>query len=352
MDRRSIDRPDWSRIVKRTMHRRPVSIDGHAGLAHILIMDEIREPLVKNGITIVAKDMTWLQIALRDTRYWLTAMFDADNRLVQIYFDIAAAVHFDDPKVPTFDDMYLDLVLYPDGHYMVLDEEELDLALDAGEITEEAAETARLDLKKLIGFLQEHAQEVMQFCTRTMIELKSEALHTEFREALTRDGVPKGIIRDKHGKKEAGEYFRHVILILKTEDSPAPGAGEGWYISQQRSLKARHFPGKWDVTGGGVLAFETLEEAGVREAKEELGLDIDPASLKPFYTYYEDWDDGTGLILTMFSCRVDVPTDGFRWNEREVNNVDVVPLAVFLEQVRDHNDEDFCDAIRRIDAAI
>ncbi|MCR5004925.1 MAG: DUF402 domain-containing protein [Clostridiales bacterium] len=352
MDTRSIDRPDWSRILKRTMHRRPICVDGHEGLAHILIMDEIIEPLVKNGITIVSKDMTWLQIALRDTRYWLTAMFDEDNRLVQIYFDITAAVHFDDPQVPTFEDMYLDLVLYPDGHYMVLDEDELAQALKAGEITEEAALAARQDLEKLIDFLRCHAQEVMRFCTREMIRLKSEALHTEFREALTRDGVSKGIIRDKHGKREEGEYFRHVILVLKTEDSPAPGVEEGRYISQQRSLKARHFPGKWDVTGGGVLAFETLEEAGAREAKEELGLDIDPAALKPFYTYYADWDDGTGLILTMFGCRVAVPAEGFHWDEREVNDVCVVPLSVFLEQVRDHNDDDFCDAIRRIDAAI
>ncbi len=352
MDIRSIDRPNWNRILKRTMHRRPVCIDGHEGLAHILIMDEVREPLVKNGITIVEQGMTWLQIALRDTRFWLTAMFDQGNRLVQIYFDIAAAVHFDDPLVPTFEDMYLDLLLYPDGHHKVLDEDELDQALAAGEITEGAYRTARKDLEQLISFLQSHGQEVMQFCTREMIALKSEALHTEFREALTRDGISIGLIRDKHGKRVAGEYFRHVILILKTEGSPAPGAGEGYYISQQRSLKARYFAGKWDVTGGGVRAFETLEEAGVREAKEELGLDIDPAALKPVYTYYADWDDGTGLILTMFGCRVAVPAEGFRWNEREVNDVQVVPLSVFLDQVKDHNDEDFCDAIRRIDEEI
>ena len=163
MDKRSIDRPDWSRILKRTMHRKPVCIDGHEGLAHILIMDEVKEPLIKNDIPIVQQDYTWLQIALRDTRYWLTAMFDEDNRLVQIYFDIAAAVHFEDPLVPTFDDLYLDLVLYPDGHYMVLDEEDLDQAVAAGEVTEAVAEQACSDLQVLIRFIEVHALELMQY---------------------------------------------------------------------------------------------------------------------------------------------------------------------------------------------
>ena len=352
MDRRSIDRPDWSRIIRRTMHRKQVCIDGHEGLAHILIMDEIREPLVKNGITIVEKDMTWLQIALRDTRYWLTAMFDEDNRIVQIYFDIAAAVYFDDPLVPTFDDLYLDLVLYPDGHYRVLDEEELDQALAAGTVTQAVAEQARQDLQRLIRFLEGHAQKVMQYCTRMMIELKSEVLHTEFREAMTRDGVLTGCIRDRHGETHVGDYFLHTILVLKTQDSPEPGRGEGRYISQQRSLKARHYPGKWDVTGGGVNAFETLEEAAVREAREELDLEIDISTLKPFHTYYADWDNGTGLILTVFACRAAVPTDGFQWAQREVNDVQVVPFHIFKEQVLDHNDAAFGDALDRIEATI
>ena len=66
MDRRSIDRPDWHRILEKTMYRKPVRIDGHEGLAHILIMDAVREPLIKRGVAIVQQGYTWLQIALRD----------------------------------------------------------------------------------------------------------------------------------------------------------------------------------------------------------------------------------------------------------------------------------------------
>ena len=44
---------------------------------------------------------------------------------------------------------------------------------------------------------------------------------------------------------------------------------EGKYVVQQRSLRARYYAGKWDMTGGGVRSDETPKEAAVRELSEE-----------------------------------------------------------------------------------
>ena len=88
----------------------------------------------------------------------------------------------------------------------------------------------------------------------------------EYREVYTRGGEPTGEIVEKHAPRRPGDYFRHVLLVMKTEDSPPPGQGEGQYIVQQRSLNARFYAGKWDVTGGGVQAGETPEDAVIREA--------------------------------------------------------------------------------------
>ena len=76
---------------------------------------------------------------------------------------------------------------------------------------------------------------------------------------LVRRAVPKG------EKKHAGEYAKHVLIIMKTSDSPAPGEGEGQYVVQQRSLKAKYYAGKWDMTGGGVKSGEEPVEAACRE---------------------------------------------------------------------------------------
>ena len=141
---------------------------------------------------------------------------------------------------------------------------------------------------------------------------------TEFRAVYRRDGTATGEIVEKHAPKRPGDYFRHVVLVMKTQSSPPPGQGEGCYIVQQRSLKARYFAGKWDVTGGGVQAHETSAQAAVREAKEELRLDISPDDLSLVYEYTVHWQDGTGLFISMYACRVPLPEKGFDWDAREV----------------------------------
>ena len=177
-------------------------------------------------------------------------------------------------------------------------------------------------------------------------------MEMEYRAVYRRDGTATGEIVEKHAPKRPGDYFRHVLLVMKTQNSPPPGQGEGQYIVQQRSLKARFFAGKWDVTGGGVQAHETPAQAAVREAKEELNLALSPDDLSLAYEYTVHWQDGTGLIVSMYACRVAVPENGFTWDRREVNDVGVFPFHMFRAWVMDHNDEAFGQALDRIEAAL
>ena len=174
----------------------------------------------------------------------------------------------------------------------------------------------------------------------------------EYREVLTREGTPTGEIVEKHAPKRPGCYFGHVLLVMKTADSPLPSRGEGQYIVQQRSLKARYYAGKWDVTGGGVQAGETAKEAAIREAREELLLSISPDQLVFSRSFPVDWPDGTGLFVTMFGCRVPVPDGGFTFDEREVNDVRIFPFSEFRAQVMDHNDEAFGRLLDEIEGTV
>ena len=176
--------------------------------------------------------------------------------------------------------------------------------------------------------------------------------HMEMHEVYHRNGTPTGRIVEKHAPREAGQYFLHAILILKCADSPSPGAGEGLYIMQQRSLHARYYAGKWDVTGGGVQAGESVREAAVREAWEELGIRVTPEELREYHQYYADWDDGSGLIITVYACRVQIPDQGFSICKEEVNDVKIVPFHTFRLHVMDHNDEAFGRALDRIEAEL
>ena len=102
----------------------------------------------------------------------------------------------------------------------------------------------------------------------------------EYIDIFNRDGKATGITKPKHDSKRPGEYYRHAITIMKTSNSPAPGEGEGQYIVQQRSLKAKYYAGKWDMTGGGVMTGETLDQVACREVKEELGITINLENIK------------------------------------------------------------------------
>jgi NAD+ diphosphatase len=70
---------------------------------------------------------------------------------------------------------------------------------------------------------------------------------------------------------------------LQWFNPPAPGAnillvdGEGRILLGRRGREPSI--GKWELPGGFIEAGESLEDGAVREAKEELGLDIDPAAL-------------------------------------------------------------------------
>lgn len=165
------------------------------------------------------------------------------------------------------------------------------------------------------------------------------------RKVYTKDGVFTGRIEEKHAPMQPGDYFLHAIIILKTEDDG--------YIMQQRSLKARHCPGKWDVTGGGVAADETTAQAAVREAYEELGVEVRPEVLRHFLREVTTWESGVnGIIIDTYAARAKVPADGFHIAEREVNDVKVVGFEEFLENVMYNKTEVFRDALIRIDREI
>lgn len=171
----------------------------------------------------------------------------------------------------------------------------------------------------------------------------------EYIDVFSRDGA---LIKEevpKHAPKNPGDYNKHVLIIMKIADSPDPGKGEGLYIVQQRSLKAKYYAGKWDMTGGGVRAGESPKEAACREVSEELSITVPPEEMNLAFEYIKDWDDGTGLLASVFMCRVDVPEGGFKFDPYEVNDVKVMPFHEFLERVRDHNDEEFCQGLEEIE---
>ena len=136
---RDMRRTDWKRITKRRyVSRGEADIFGSAGRISLTLIDEVTGPLTvhyhSRDVLIADAGYSWFQAAVPGARWWLTAMFDECDRLIQIYFDITGGSRFDDPENPTFEDMYLDIVVSADGSIEVVDRDELDEALQSGAI--------------------------------------------------------------------------------------------------------------------------------------------------------------------------------------------------------------------------
>ena len=178
MDRRDMRRSDWRRILKKRYVSRPFQADGLSGVESLIGIEAITEPLTVHSalgaVKIVEVGYCWLQIAPRDRFFWLTAMFDEKGDLLQLYFDITAGNHFDEPDNPEFEDMYLDIVMLPDGQLQILDEDELDAALNAGEVGRAEYDAARAHCRELYEYLRRNAARVVAHCRRAQRELARE----------------------------------------------------------------------------------------------------------------------------------------------------------------------------------
>ena len=92
----------------------------------------------------------------------LSAFYDKNDEIIEWYFDIAKEIGKEN-EVPYEDDMYLDIIVKPDGNIILLDEDELKNALEKSEITKEEYEMAYKEAHKLIELLNGNITKLKNF---------------------------------------------------------------------------------------------------------------------------------------------------------------------------------------------
>ncbi len=172
--RREMKRSDWKRIIKRKYITKNINIQGIEGVAGLIYMEQVSAPLEKNGITIVKEGYKWLQIALKNQNFWVTAMFDENDDFVQIYFDVTLKNHFDEPDNPQFDDLFIDIVLTTERKVLVLDSDELEQALAEGIISKQEYDLGKSTSHKLCQRLGAGSLDVINLCKNLMQGLLQE----------------------------------------------------------------------------------------------------------------------------------------------------------------------------------
>lgn len=165
---KTLSRSDWSRILVREQTYIPVECEGFKGYAALLVMKSVTAPLsvpvLGQNLIIADEGFSWIQIAPAGEHWWLTVMFDAEGRIVQYYFDVSRQNHIDGEN-SWFEDLYLDVVLLPDGRIALLDEDELDEAFEEGIIAADEHELAFQTADALMKSIPEARGKLEAFCS-------------------------------------------------------------------------------------------------------------------------------------------------------------------------------------------
>jgi isopentenyldiphosphate isomerase len=161
----------------------------------------------------------------------------------------------------------------------------------------------------------------------------------EIIDVLRPDGDPAGITKPKALVHRDGDWHRAVHVWIVQSD--------GRIVVQRRALAKENNPGLWDVSAAGhISAGESAIDAAIRETREELGLELDPAELDHVATLREQsvLNGGTYIdneIHEIFVVRRDVDVRTLRLQKEEVDEARVVSWDEFAQLERVAHEEEY-----------
>lgn len=167
MKRKRADRPGWRRVKRLGYQEKWVDALSFTGYAVRLTLDEVSDPAympVGEKILCVGdRGYVYLQYFPHDQAYAVTKMLDELGNTVQWYIDICKGHGKDENGHIWYDDLYLDIVVLPEGEVYLLDQDELDEALQKGMITSEEHRFACETADKLLKEIMEGKRDAFDF---------------------------------------------------------------------------------------------------------------------------------------------------------------------------------------------
>lgn len=146
MKRCRLSYDEWKCIVSKNITGKRIQEDFFQGYIGLIEINEVSEAQIWkfNGEDMVVcdKGIKWMSILPRNDFYCITAMMNEKEEILVWYIDMIESQGTDFDGIPYFNDLYLDLVVYPDGTIMVDDMDELEEALLQKDITQEQYDLA------------------------------------------------------------------------------------------------------------------------------------------------------------------------------------------------------------------
>ena len=135
----------------------------------------------------------------------------------------------------------------------------------------------------------------------------------ELIEIVDENGNFTGKIMDKEEAHDKNLLHNEVGIFIINDD--------GKVLLQKRSANKRFSPNKWGLCAGHVEANESLENAALREIKEEVGLDITSKELIPYGEREITISDSNSHITYFYYIRCNKKENEFAIQTEELSEV-------------------------------
>lgn len=150
----------------------------HAGIyrsCNIVVHGPDLEPLWigtgDNPTCIVNTGYSWLQHFPLGEHFAITTMFDEREKIIQWYIDICLRQGVTENNIPWFDDLFLDVEFTPNGDLRLLDADELNDALDTGEISKSEYDLALCESERIMAQIKQGKFAILGLCEQHRLAL-------------------------------------------------------------------------------------------------------------------------------------------------------------------------------------
>ena len=159
----------------------------------------------------------------------------------------------------------------------------------------------------------------------------------EYIDIVTKEGKPTGTSELKSIIHQKGHYHHTAHIWFYTK--------KGGILLSQRSAKKTVCPLMWDVSvAGHIDAGETIEQAAIRETKEEIGLSISENDLKKIGVFecFQTYENGIidNEFHNTFICELKVPISKLTAQEEEVEALKLVSITNFKALIKNIENND------------
>jgi len=147
----------------------------------------------------------------------------------------------------------------------------------------------------------------------------------EMLKVLDEDGNETGKYEKRSVVHDKEIFHREVVLWLIDKD-------DRQVLFQRRSHDKKAWPDKFGLVAGHVVGDDSIEDAVITEAKEEIGVDIRKFGFKHFFTYKKQEKNNYCYVYHFYSI-ADIPLSKLKIQEEELTEVKYVDYDEYKEAV-------------------